>query len=218
MEEVVKGTVENPEQESTEQPADQNVERQEAESSAEQTGEQGQEETGEQEQEETAPVVDDEFVKTKLTELLGDVNNEALTKEFVGQLKEIGITDPGMAEKALKYVCSARADRIINDCAETMRHFGATEDNVTPEYTKAMDEAKTALTAIEAKIPGIKKVIDEAGIYSNLKIVQMFQQMLPFVGEEAGGINSGAGVGATESVKGFAETVFAGYPSEADQK
>lgn len=53
------------------------------------------------EQEEAAPVIDEKFVKDKLDELLGDVNNEALTKEFGDQLKEIGITDPDMAEKAL---------------------------------------------------------------------------------------------------------------------
>lgn len=216
MEEVVNGTEENTKQESTEQPAGQNSGQQEPKSLAEQPGEQGQEETGEQKQEEAAPVVDDEFVKTKLTELLGDVNNEELTKEFGTQLKEIGITDPDMAEKALRYVCSARADQLISDCAETMQHFGATEDNVTPEYTKAMDEAKTAITAIEAKIPGIKQVFDIAGIQSNLKVVQMLQMVLPYVGEASGGINSNTGIGATGTVKGYAETVFGAYPSERD--
>ncbi len=162
--------------------------------------------------------VTEDFVKSKLTELLGDVNNEALTKEFSDQLKEIGITDQTMAEKALKYVCSARAERIIADCAEVMKYFGATEDNLTPEYTKAMDEAKTALSAIDKKVPGIKQVIDEAGIHSNLKVVLMFQKLLPFVGEASGGINSDNGVGVTKAEVGFMDTVFAGYPSEADNR
>lgn len=165
-----------------------------------------------------APVVDDEFVKNKLTELLGDVNNETVTKEFSDQLKEIGITDPEMAERALKYVCSARAERIITDCSEAMKHFGATDDNLTPEYTKAMDDARTALNAIDAKIPGIKQLIDEVGIQSNLKVVLMFQKLLPFVGDENGGINSNTGIGAEKSEQGFMDTVFAGYPSEADLK
>lgn len=191
----------------TEQPAAQQEEK-----SAEQAEEKP------KEQEEAAPVIDEKFVKDKLDELLGDVNNEALTKEFGDQLKEIGITDPDMAEKALNYVCSARANKIISDCTETMQHFGATEDNLTPEYIKAMDEARTAITAVDAKVPGIKELFDQVGIQSNLKVVLMLQKLLPFVGEETGGINSGTGIGATEAVKGYAEMVFGDYPSEADLK
>lgn len=170
------------------------------------------------EQEETVPAVDEEFVKTKLTELLGDVNNEALTKEFGDQLKKIGITDPDMASRALEYVCSAHVEKLSNDCAECLKHFGATEDNLTPEYTKAMDDARTAINAIDAKVPGFKKEIDQAALGSNLRVVLALQKLLPFVGEEAGGINSGTGIGATEAVKGYAETIFGSYPSEADQK
>lgn len=172
----------------------------------------------EDEQKDAADVVDDEFVKAKLSELMGDASDELLIKEFTEQLDKIGITDRRMAERALEYVCSARRDRVISDCAETMRHFGATEDNITPEYTKAMDEARTAITAIDAKVPGIKQLFYEAGIQSNLKVVLMLQKILPFVGEEPGGMNSGAGVGATGEVKGYAETIFGGYPSEAEQR
>ena len=81
-----------------------------------------------------------------------------------------------MAEKALNYVCSARANKIISDCTETMQHFGATEDNLTPEYIKAMDEARTAITAVDAKVPGIKELFDQVGIQSNLKVVLSFKR------------------------------------------
>lgn len=211
MEETTVETTEQVTEPVTEPVAEQPATQQE-EKSAEQAEEKP------KEQEEAAPVIDEKFVKEKLDELLGDVNNEALTKEFGDQLKEIGITDPDMAEKALNYVCSARANKIISDCTETMQHFGATEDNLTPEYIKAMDEARTAITAVDAKVPGIKELFDQAGIQSNLKVVLMLQKILRFVGEETGGINSGAGIGATEAVKGYAEMVFGDYPSEADQK
>lgn len=206
-----------PEPQGDNPPAEPAVEQKEAAAPKEEEAKKP-DEKSEEKQGDEVPVIDDEFVKNKLTELLGDVNDENITKESIEKLQAIGITDPDMASRALEYACSARAERIITDCAECLKHFGATEDNLTPEYTKAMDDARIALNAIDAKVPGFKKEIDQAALGSNLRMVLALQKLLPFVGDEKGGINSNTGVGAQKSEQGFMDTVFAGYPSEADLK
>ncbi len=165
---------------------------------------------------EPKPEVNEEFIKSALDEQLGELATPELLTEFGQTIKEIGITDTEMAKKAIDYVCNARMTKITNDSAETLKFFGATDTNLTPEYTKAMDEAKTAMIALETKIPGLKQVINESGLQCNLKVIQLMQSILPYVGEDTSKMNGASN--AKPADKGFAETIFAGYPSEKDVK
>ena len=165
---------------------------------------------------EPKPEVNDEFIKSAVDEQLGELATPELVAEFGQTIKEIGITDTEMAKKAIDYVCNARMTKITNDSAETLKFFGATDANLTPEYTKAMDEAKTAMNALEIKIPGLKQVINESGLQCNLKVVRLMQSLLPYVGEDTSKMNGASN--AKPADKGFAETIFAGYPSEKDVK
>ena len=165
---------------------------------------------------EPKPEVNDDFIKSAVDEQLGELATPELVAEFGETIKEIGITDTEMAKKAIDYVCNARMTKITNDSAETLKFFGATDSNLTPEYTKAMDEAKTAMIALETKIPGLKQVINESGLQCNLKVVQLMQSILPYVGEDTSKMNGASN--AKPADKGFADTIFAGYPSEKDVK
>ena len=143
--------------------------------------------------------VDENFVKSKLTEQLGDLATSELVTECIEQLNTIGITDPDMAKKALDYVCDARANFMTANTEEALKHFGATFDNVTPEYQKAISEASVTMNALESKIPGLKQVIDRAGIQGNIKIIQLIQALHPLVGEDGNLISCGTGAGKASS-------------------
>lgn len=150
--------------------------------------------------------VDETFVKSKLTEQLGDLATSELVTECIEQLNTIGITDPDMAKKALDYVCNARANFMTANTEEALKHFGATFDNVTPEYQKAISEASVTMNALESKIPGLKQVIDRAGIQGNIKIIQLMQALHPLVGED-GNLMSG-GTGVVKASSSLADIMF----------
>ena len=92
-----------PEPQGDNPPAEPAVEQKEAAAPKEEEAKKP-DEKSEEKQDDEVPVIDDEFVKNKLTELLGDVNDENITKESIEKLQAIGITDPDMASRALEYV------------------------------------------------------------------------------------------------------------------
>lgn len=150
--------------------------------------------------------VDETFVKSKLTERVGDLATPEIVAECIEQLNTIGITDPDMAKKALDYICDARENFMVANTEEALKHFGATFDNVTPEYQKAISEASVTINALESKIPGLKQVIDRAGIQGNIKIIQLMQALHPLVGED-GNLMSG-GTGAVKASSSLADIMF----------
>lgn len=151
--------------------------------------------------------VDETFVKSKLTEQLGDLATPELVTECIEQLNTIGITDPDMAKKALDYVCNARANFMTANTEEALKHFGATFDNVTPEYQKAISEASVTMNALESKIPGLKQVIDRAGIQGNNQDHSAHAgSWHPLVGED-GNLMSG-GTGAVKASSSLADIMF----------
>jgi len=171
-------------------------------------------EPAQEQQKETEPTaedtpkqtVDETFVKSKLTERVGDLATPEIVAECIEQLNTIGITDPDMAKKALDYVCDARENFMTANTEEALKHFGATFDNVTPEYQKAISEASVTINALESKIPGLKQVIDRAGIQGNIKIIQLMQALHPLVGED-GNLMSG-GTGAVKASSSLADIMF----------
>ncbi|WP_418948274.1 hypothetical protein [Phascolarctobacterium faecium] len=150
--------------------------------------------------------VDETFVKSEIIERLGDLATPEIVAECTKELNAIGITDPEMAKKALDYVCNARANFMTANTEEALKHFGATFDNVTPEYQKAISEANVTMNALESKIPGLKQVIDMAGIQGNIKIIQLMQALHPLVGED-GNLMSG-GTGASKAAPSLADIMF----------
>lgn len=150
--------------------------------------------------------VDETFVKSEIIERLGDLATPEIVAECVSALSTIGITDPEMAKKALNYECNRRENYMTANTEEALKHFGATFDNVTPEYQKAISEANVTMNALESKIPGLKRVIDMAGIQGNIKIIQLMQALHPLVGED-GNLMSG-GTGASKAATSLADIMF----------
>ncbi len=153
-----------------------------------------------------AEAVTEDFVKGFVEEKLGDLATPELLKEFNEQLKEIGITDKSMAEKALNYVCTARENFMVANTEASLKHFNSTFDNVTPEYAKAVSEAAVAVNTIESKVAGFKQMINMAGIQGALPMILAMQMLKPLLTEDGNYMNGGTG--GTAAPVSVAEQLF----------